>query len=141
MQVVERRLEQAAEVGTGDARGVIDAYMQVLPAHATGVGLAGSIAGDAVSGADKPPELLDVQMNHVARVIVYIPVGERTSHYLFRAGTHAGNGGGLCGRVSVVRPGSPTLQHHLDPPLTAQRRQFSVLVNVHLNLLSYRVAV
>ena len=72
MQVVERRLEQAAEVSTGDARGVIDAHMQVLPAHAAGVGLAGSIARDAVSGADKPPELLDVEMNHVTGVIMDI---------------------------------------------------------------------
>ena len=34
--------------------------------------LAGSIARDAVSGADKPPELLDVEMNHVAGVIMDI---------------------------------------------------------------------
>ena len=74
MQVVERRLEQAAEVGIGDARGVIDAHMQVLPTHATGVGLAGSVTRDAVSGAAKPPELLDVEMNHVARVIMDIPL-------------------------------------------------------------------
>ena len=74
MQVVERRLEQAAEVGTGDARGVIDAHMQVLPAYAAGVGLAGSVTRDAVSGADKPPKLLDVEMHHVAGVITDIPL-------------------------------------------------------------------
>ena len=68
------------QVGTGDARpvcsgrGVIDAHMQVLPAHAAGVGLAGSVTRDAVSGADKPPELLDVKMNHVARVVTDIPL-------------------------------------------------------------------
>ena len=53
-------------------RGVIDAHMQVLPAHATGVGLAGSVTRDAVSGTYKPPELLDVEMNHVAGVITDI---------------------------------------------------------------------
>ena len=36
--------------------------------------LAGSIACDAVSGAHKAPELLDVEMNHVAGVITDIPL-------------------------------------------------------------------
>ena len=66
-----REVRGRAASGTS---GRIDAHMQVLPAHAAGVGLAGSIARDAVSGADKPPELLDVEMNHVARVITDIPL-------------------------------------------------------------------
>ena len=45
-----------------------------LPAAGRDVGLAGPIAGDAVSGADKPPEFLDVEMNHVTGVIVDIPL-------------------------------------------------------------------
>ena len=64
------------QVSTGDARGVIDAHMQVRPALVRQAHrpLAGSITRDAVSGADQPPALLDVEMNHVARVITDIPL-------------------------------------------------------------------
>ena len=101
------------QVGIGDARGVIDAYMQVLPAHAAGVGLAGSIARDAVPGADKPPELLDVEMNHVARVIVYITPRGFSRFEVFesrQAGSFqhpADGGGGHAERLGDMPAGQP----------------------------------
>ena len=77
------------KVGTGDARpvcsgrGVINAHMQVLPAHATGVGRFGRLTDHwpvlspvmrCPVRTNQPPELLDVEMNHVAKGITDIPL-------------------------------------------------------------------
>ena len=58
------------DVGIRDARGVIDAH--ILPADAACVRVSGSLTGYAVSGACKPPELLDIEMEHVARIGIFI---------------------------------------------------------------------
>ena len=68
-----------------------------------------------------------------------IHAGERTSHFLAVTGDTPATAAAFAG-VCRGSAGSPTLQHHLDPPLPAQRRQFSVLVHVHMNLLSKREA-
>ena len=56
----------------GDARSVVDADMNELPAHAATVGLAGAIAGDAVANPFKSPELLDVDVDHVAGMLAFV---------------------------------------------------------------------
>jgi hypothetical protein len=50
-----------------DARSVVDADMDKLPADATAVALAGAVAGDAVADPVEAAELLDVDMDHLAR--------------------------------------------------------------------------
>ena len=53
----------------GDARGVVDADMDELPAGAAGlVALAAAVAGDAVADALEAAELLDVDVDQLAGV-------------------------------------------------------------------------
>ena len=75
---------------------------------------------------------LNLNQNNLLRLHIYHlhPCRRMRQPFPGRARAHAGNGSGLCGRACVRgSAGSPTVQH-LDPPLPAQRRQFSVLVNV-----------
>ncbi len=60
------------DLGKGDARGIVDGHMDVLPSDAAGVGLARPVAGDAMADPRKAAELLDVDMDHVARRLVLV---------------------------------------------------------------------
>jgi hypothetical protein len=46
--------------------------MNELPADATAVALTGAIAGDAVTDLVKTTELLDVDVDHLARLLAFI---------------------------------------------------------------------
>jgi hypothetical protein len=58
--------------GEGQARGVVDGDVQVLPAGAALIALAGAVAGDAVADAVDPAELLDVNVDQLARMLALV---------------------------------------------------------------------
>src|SRR5713101_1273823 len=60
------------DLGEGEARGVVDADMDELPADAAAVALAGAVAGDAVADAVEASELLDVDVDHLAGVLALV---------------------------------------------------------------------
>ena len=76
------------DLGEGDARGVVDADVNALPADAARLALAGPVAGHAVSGPLEAAELLDVNVDHVARMGVFIAARGR-------------------GRIEVAGPAEP----------------------------------
>src|SRR3974390_65505 len=84
------------DLAEGDARGVVDRDVGVLPAgapglagaHPAGAALAGPVAGDAVADLVEAAELLDVQMDQFAGVLTLI-ADDRL------------------GRLQVPRPGQP----------------------------------
>jgi hypothetical protein len=47
--------------GIGDARGVVDADMDILPTHAPAVALSSAITSDSMSYVVEPAEFLDVE--------------------------------------------------------------------------------
>src|SRR5216683_2027885 len=55
------------DLAEGEARGVVDRDMDELPADASAVAVAGSVAGDAVADPVEAAELLDVDMDHLTR--------------------------------------------------------------------------
>src|SRR5262249_54082499 len=61
------------DLGEGDARVVVDGDMDELPAEpfapCSPIALPSAIAGDAVADAIDPAELLDVDVDHLARVL------------------------------------------------------------------------
>ena len=67
------------DLGERDARGVIDADMDELPtasrARTTWVVLAGPITGDAMADALEAAELLDVEMDHAAWMLMLVAPG------------------------------------------------------------------
>lgn len=70
MELSLRSSGSICEKATREA--VVDADMNELPAHAATVGLAGAIAGDAVANPFKSPELLDVDVDHVAGMLAFV---------------------------------------------------------------------
>ena len=79
--VGDRRLEEGdgallslvrQDLREGDAGGVVDADVDELPADAAAVGLAGAIAGDAMADAFEAAEFLDVDVDHVARLVALV---------------------------------------------------------------------
>ena len=58
------------DLGVGEARGVVDADMQEVPADAAL--LAAPVAGDAVADAIDPAQLLDVDVNELARLVALV---------------------------------------------------------------------
>ena len=67
------------DLGIGDARGVVDADMDVLPTHAPAVALSSAIAGDAMSYVVELSEFLDVDVDELARMFPLV-----TAHRLGR---------------------------------------------------------
>jgi hypothetical protein len=67
------------DLGIGDARGVVDADMDVLPTHAPAVALSSTITGDAMSYVVEPAEFLDVDMDELAGMFTLV-----TAHRLGR---------------------------------------------------------
>src|SRR3954466_4967586 len=51
------------DLGIGDARGVVDADVDVFPTHAPAVALSPAITGDAMSYAVEPAEFFDVDVD------------------------------------------------------------------------------
>jgi len=60
------------DVGEGDPRGIIDAHMDMFPAHAPAVGLAGPVAGDAVSCPLETAQGLDIQVDQLTGMVPLI---------------------------------------------------------------------
>ena len=56
----------------GDARGIVDADVDELPADAADAGLAGAVAGDAVADALEAAELLDVDVDQLAGMLALV---------------------------------------------------------------------
>src|SRR5690349_25146197 len=67
------------DLGERDARGVIDTDMDELPAAARtlsrGMGAAAAIASDAMADAPEAAELLDIEMDHVAGMLMFVTPG------------------------------------------------------------------
>ena len=81
----------------GDARGIVDADVDELPADAAAsCALAGAIAGDAMADALEAAELLDVDVDHLAGMLALV-----AAHRF--------------GRLDVLQPRqSGTLEHPAD---------------------------
>src|SRR5882724_4330022 len=64
------------DLGEGDARVVVDSNMDELPAEPfaprSPIALPSTVAGDAVANAIDPAELLDVDVDHLARMLALI---------------------------------------------------------------------
>src|SRR5229473_6898537 len=60
------------DLGESDARGVVDADMDKLPADAAAVALAGAVAGDAMTDPLEAAELFDVEVDHLARGLALV---------------------------------------------------------------------
>ena len=60
------------DLDEGDARGIVDADMDVLPTDAAAVALSPAIAGDAVADAVDPSELFDVDMDQFAGMFALV---------------------------------------------------------------------
>ena len=65
-------LRSAHDLAEGDARGIVDADMDELPADAAAVALAGAVAGDAVADPIELAELFDVDVDQLARPLALI---------------------------------------------------------------------
>src|SRR5260370_34820279 len=61
--------------GEGQARGVVDADMDELPADTGGVALALAVSGDAVADLIEFAELFDVDVDHLARPLALVAAG------------------------------------------------------------------
>ena len=60
------------DLAEGDARGVVDADVDELPADAAALALAGAIAGDAMADALEAAELLDVDVDQLAGMLALV---------------------------------------------------------------------
>ena len=60
------------DVAEGGAGVIVDADVEILPAVAAPVALAGSVAGDAVARSVEAAELLDVDVDEFARVLALV---------------------------------------------------------------------
>lgn len=80
------------DLAEGDARGVVDNDVDELPAGAAAVALAGPVAGDAVAGFLEAAEFLDVDVDHVAGIGVFIAAGRRGWIEIAGAGEPGGAG-------------------------------------------------
>src|SRR6185295_14549744 len=64
------------DLGEGDARVVVDGDMDELPAEPfaarSPIALPSAIAGDAVANAIDPAELLDIEVDHLARMLALV---------------------------------------------------------------------
>ena len=60
------------DLGEGHAGVVVDSDMDELPTHASAVALAGPVAGYAMSDPVEQAELLDVDMDHLARLLALV---------------------------------------------------------------------
>jgi hypothetical protein len=64
------------DLGEGDARVIVDGDMDKLPAEpfapCSPIALSSAIAGDAVANAIDPAELLDVDVDHLARMLALV---------------------------------------------------------------------
>lgn len=79
--VGHRRLEEGdgaffflvgQDLREGDAGGVVDADMDELPTAAARAGIAGALAGNAMTDALETTELLDVDMDHLAGMLALV---------------------------------------------------------------------
>src|SRR5260370_28514388 len=61
--------------GEGQARGVVDADMDELPADTAAVALALAVTGDAVADLIEFAELFDVDVDHLARPLALVAAG------------------------------------------------------------------
>src|ERR1700750_1045973 len=62
-------------LGEGDARSVVDADMDELPADAACIALTGSVAGDAMADLVELAELLDVDVDQFAGAVPFVSAG------------------------------------------------------------------
>ena len=60
------------DLAEGDTGVVVDANVQILPADAASVALAGAVAGDAVAWAVEAAELLDIDVDEFAGVLAFV---------------------------------------------------------------------
>ncbi len=60
------------DLAEGDTGVVVDANVQILPADASSVALAGAVAGDAVARSVEAAELLDVDVDELAGVLAFV---------------------------------------------------------------------
>ena len=59
-------------VGEGDARGIVDADMNILPADTTRIALSGPVARYVMPDPLEAAEALDVEMDHASRYAVLV---------------------------------------------------------------------
>jgi hypothetical protein len=67
------------DLDIGDARGIVDADVDVLPPHAPAVALSPAIAGNAMSYVVEPAKFFDVDVDELARMFTLV-----TAHRLGR---------------------------------------------------------
>src|SRR5215471_3230828 len=60
------------DLAEGEARGIVDADMDILPTDAAAVALAGAIAGDAVADAVEAAELFDIDVEQFAEPLTLV---------------------------------------------------------------------
>src|SRR5690606_18190384 len=109
----------------GDARGVVDADVDELPAAAAAAIVAGVMAGDAVADLVEAAELLDVEVDQLARLLALVAADRLgrlqvaqsaeagpAQHAADRRGRDAGRGGDL--------PADPALPAQLDDLLAGR---------------------
>src|SRR5690606_7115222 len=109
----------------GDARGVVDADVDELPAAAAAAIVAGVMAGDAVADLVEAAELLDVEVDQLARLLALVAADRLgrlqvaqsaeagpAQHAADRRGRPPGRGGDL--------PADPALPAQLDDLLAGR---------------------
>lgn len=141
----------------GDAGGVVDADMDEFPTAAARAGIAGGLAGNAMTDALETTELLDVDMDHLAGMLALV-VSDRLGRFDIpqprQSGTleNAANGGGrdadLMGDV-LAGPTLPPQRHdalgdqrngglwHMGGPRRAVDHAFATLGPVALDPTSH----
>jgi len=65
------------DAGHSQARGIIDRHVDKVPADATVEAIAAASAGDSVTYAINPPELLSIQTDQLAGLLAFIAYDRR----------------------------------------------------------------
>src|SRR6266568_1699405 len=88
------------DVGTCDTRMIVDRNVNEFPACALAAALAGAASGDAVADAAEAAELLNVEMDYLARLLALVAwawrlrleAGEQAEATMFENARDAGSG-------------------------------------------------
>lgn len=133
--VGHRRLEEGdgaffflvgQDLREGDAGGVVDADMDELPTAAARAGIAGALAGNAMTDALETTELLDVDMDHLAGMLALVAsdrLGRFDISQSRQSSTleHAADGGGRDADLMGDVLAGPTLPPQRHDALGDQR--------------------
>jgi hypothetical protein len=108
----------------GHTRGVVDTDMDVLPADTTAIAVAGAVAGDAVAYVIELAELFDVEVDHLAGLLMLISARwlgrfqgtqlaqpQALEHAAHRRRRDADSGGDLLARHALAAQACDALDH------------------------------